>query len=162
MATSKLPDDDCHRILRSKLISECQLSNDITCISIAWDWMYRGITPKGIDEELGSTLTCVALARAKGRQSLAIPETAIFRLAKSLLSEYAGDKNIISIPSATSLPDSIPSAIDLINGILPSLRKIVNRHTSAYTKIKDNPDSIRDSYIPNSWQNPETFTIGML
>ena len=71
--------------------------------------MFRGITREGIKEELDSTLTwCAALARrSKGRQSLAIPETATFRLAKrSLLSEIVEDCSFILMnPTSNKVHD---------------------------------------------------------
>jgi len=159
MSTSQLPENDCHSKIRSDLIAKENLSADVTCVSVAWDWMYRGITCKGIKEELESTLACAKLARIHGRQSLAIPETATFRLAKSLLSEIIEDDSFLSIPGSKRVYQTTRNVIDQLKGILPSLREIVKNHSSAYKRIGRTTRRTYESPIPNSWQNPETFTL---
>ncbi len=158
MSTCQLPKDDCHFDLRDRVISNEKLSNDITCVSVAWDWMYRGITVEGIHKELKDTLDCVERARAKGLQSLAIPETALFRSARSLVSECSIEADMFPLASTCKSIEETMNAHDLLKGIQPSLRKIVERHREAYNKIKSEKSDDKTA-VPNSWQNPDTFTL---
>jgi hypothetical protein len=164
MATAQLPENDCHYTIRSELIRKEQLTKDVTCVSVAWDWMYRGISSKGIHEELDSTLQCAQLAKNHGRQSLAIPETVTFRLVKSLLSELKANKKTVSfLPSITKAVSSSPSSIEILKGILPSFTSIVNNHTVAYNEIMMKSDTMKSDttgpIIPNSHQNSDIFTL---
>ncbi len=157
MAVSPLPDNDCHSQLRSDIIAKAQLTSDEICISVAWDWMYRGMSIKGMHNELQCCLKNAALARENGLQSLAIPETATFALAKSLLSTYHGNSNHIATACVTKVPKFCPSILDKLQGIENSLREIVSRHKNAYNSI--NGDAGLVSATPNSWQNPDLFTL---
>lgn len=58
LATSELPQSDCHHILRNQIIRDKELEGVDVCISIAWDWMYRGVTKNGINQELTCSLKC--------------------------------------------------------------------------------------------------------
>ena len=89
MSTSNLPPTDCHSKLRQKNIEKLKLgTSEQICISVAWDWMYRGVTSEGINREIVSTLDCAELLRHHRTQSLAIPETAILHMASHFVSEY--------------------------------------------------------------------------
>jgi len=166
MGLTPLCENDCHRVLRTETIREEKLTSEVICISIAWDWMYRGVTTVGISEELESTLTCASLAVENGRQSLAIPETSTIHLVRSLIAEYkAGetlnfsDNKSMSILSTSTASDNI-STTNLLKGILPSLRQLVTKHELAYDFVKKKQGGKRnESLIPNSWQNPELFSL---
>ena len=158
MSCTKLPSHDCHYELRNKLIADENLTKDVTCVSIAWDWMYRGISVKGISEELKSTLDCAKKAKDNGRQSLAIPETALFRSAKNLISECCNEEDGFSLASTCIPVNETSKPLDVLTGIIPSLKKIVFQHTNAFNKIKGET-SHTITNIPNSWENPDTFTL---
>ena len=86
-----LQEIDCHYVLRRDLLDNLKAEGidrttpeEFLCFSIAWDWMYRGVTVEGINRETAAILECSILNRLHNRQSLAIPELAILRMASSL------------------------------------------------------------------------------
>jgi hypothetical protein len=54
------------------------------CVSVAWDWMYRGVTQAGINREVCTVLEGSTLNRQNDVTSLAIPELALLQMAKSI------------------------------------------------------------------------------
>lgn len=162
MSTSNLPPTDCHSKLRQKNIEKLQLgTSEQICISVAWDWMYRGVTSEGINREIVSTLDCAELLRHHRTQSLAIPETAILHMASHFVSEYEHEQEQEkSVPlsairgrETSFLPSQGlssdydrfgsllsyrgPSSIDVLRGLLEPLRCIVNKHNKTIEKAKD-------------------------
>jgi hypothetical protein len=84
-----LPSSDCHADLRAKILEKSENpSVEQMCISVAWDWEYKGVTAEGINREMVSTLECSKLNRENNVQSLAVPETSILFLARRHVSEY--------------------------------------------------------------------------
>lgn len=79
LVPAALPSTDCHAKLRSNLLSDLDLDDprkypaEFRCLSVAWDWMYRGVTEEGINREAVATLECAILNRQRKLQSLAIP-----------------------------------------------------------------------------------------
>jgi len=159
MSISSLPEEDCHSYLRSQLIKEENLFKEEICVSVAWDWMFRGVSVNGIHNELENTLTCAKLAREHGRQSLAIIENAIFSLAKQLLADKLGNDINIPIKHANAFHNKREQTIDILKGIEPSLSKIVNRNEESYNNIMSSCKSIKISAIPNAWENPDVFPL---
>jgi len=162
MSTSNLPPTDCHSKLRQKNIEKLKLgTSEQICISVAWDWMYRGVTSEGINREIVSTLDCAELLRHHRTQSLAIPETAILHMASHFVSEYEHEQEQEkSVPlsairgrETSFLPSQGlssdydrfgsllsyrgPSSIDVLRGLLEPLRCIVNKHNKTIEKAKD-------------------------
>ena len=162
MSTSNLPPTDCHSKLRQKNIEKLKLgTSEQICISVAWDWMYRGVTSEGINREIVSTLDCAELLRHHRIQSLAIPETAILHMASHFVSEYEHEQEQEkSVPlsairgrETSFLPSQGlssdydrfgsllsyrgPSSIDVLRGLLEPLRCIVNKHNKTIEKAKD-------------------------
>lgn len=88
MSTLQLEANDCHSALRQKCIVENNLTTDCICMSIAWDWMYRGVTKRGMQDEVNHTLNSASLARSHGRQSLAIPQLSLIETAKCFLAKF--------------------------------------------------------------------------
>ena len=162
MSTSNLPPTDCHSKLRQKNIEKLKLgTSEQICISVAWDWMYRGVTSEGINREIVSTLDCAELLRHHRTQSLAIPGTAILHMASHFVSEYEHEQEQEkSVPlsairgrETSFLPSQGlssdydrfgsllsyrgPSSIDVLRGLLEPLRCIVNKHNKTIEKAKD-------------------------
>lgn len=162
MSTSNLPPTDCHSKLRQKNIEKLKLgTSEQICISVAWDWMYRGVTSEGINREIVSTLDCAELLRHHRTQSLAIPETAILHMASHFVSEYEHEqeqeksvplsairgRETSFLPSQGLSSDYVrfgsllsyrgPSSIDVLRGLLEPLRCIVNKHNKTIEKAKD-------------------------
>lgn len=159
LATSELPQSDCHHILRNQIIRDKELEGVDVCISIAWDWMYRGVTKNGINQELTCSLKCAELARLNGQQALAIPETATLKVAKSLLSECVADENYLPMASATKEIVSIPTPHSILEGILPCLTDLVNRHKREFNEIRAILGEDATTSTPNTRYNPETYSL---
>lgn len=88
LSPSTLPKTDCHASLRPSYMARKKDSDkEEVCISIAWDWMYRGITSQGVNREVLATLECASLNKIRGKESLAIPELALLQMARTLTPE---------------------------------------------------------------------------
>ena len=76
LAPQALQETDCHYDLRNEVLQtkENGQQEDL-CFSIAWDWMFKGVTSDGINREVSSILECSRLNREHELASLAIPET---------------------------------------------------------------------------------------
>lgn len=80
-----LPLSDCYSKIRADLIEE---EENITysktlCLSLAWDWMFKGISSEGINREILSILEYAKLNRQNNAITLAIPETYLLQMAIS-------------------------------------------------------------------------------
>jgi len=142
----ELPVTDCHANLREELKQSEKLTQAPICISVAYDWMYRGYDAEGINREIASTVECASLCRQHNRQSLAIPETALLQMAKKLNPKLVevGDLKLSSgnsilafgNSSKKSSPRFCPSDLEICRGILPSLTHIVETNLKAVGKAR--------------------------
>ncbi|KAK1736014.1 hypothetical protein QTG54_013150 [Skeletonema marinoi] len=175
LSTSSLHGTDCHHDLRQKL-QESIGNIEQLCFSIAWDWMFKGVTSEGINRELSSILECVHLNRAHNLQSLAIPETALLFLAKENVAKYntASKNDSASLIQGRSLSAESTSGLEpdpmtVLRGILTSLQYVVHRHNSAVSMSKERGWEKGDKQNkwakisvdakPNTWQDPGTFSL---
>ena len=156
-----LPSSDCHADLRAAILEKSENpSIEQTCISVAWDWEFKGATAEGINREMTSTLECSKLNREQNVQSLAVPETSILFMARRHVAEYEQQLSLMSVDhqddaaekmlpavlafrsgdsddsTITSIAPSTSSSLEVLRGLLPSLSYIVNRHKTAYKKAK--------------------------
>jgi len=157
-----LPSSDCHAELRTEVLQKG--GNPLveqTCMSVAWDWEYKGVTAEGINREMASTLECSKLNREHNVQSLAVPETSILFMARRHVSEHEfqlsqmsddhQNEAVLAFLSAESdasttgaesnggdaaTNSSTSSSLQVLRGLLPSLAYIVNRHKKAYENAK--------------------------
>jgi len=179
MAPSTLPPSDCHSNLRAAIIKDNDLGGvEQICMSIAWDWMFKGVTSSGIHQELDSVLKCAQLNRVNGRQSLAIPETSLLQMARVFTSAYERAPQQSSMPNpapmfnfSASNSDRTeggrfqPAVRDVLKGIHHSLKYIVTRHTKALAaanelkQLQTNLERVSLSMRPNTWENPELFAL---
>ena len=126
LSTSSLYVTDCHHDLRQNL-QESIGNTEQLCFSIAWDWMFKGVTSEGINREISSILECVRLNSAHNLQSLAIPENGspISSKGKMLRSTNAESKN-----DSLSLIQGRSSSKEGMSGLKPDpmtvLRGIFN------------------------------------
>ena len=185
-----LPSSDCHADLRAAVLEQSE--NPLieqTCISVAWDWEFKGVTAEGINREMVSTLECSKLNRKHNMQSLAVPETSILFMARRHVADYeqqlfspmsvghqdeaaerklpavlafrSGASNDSTIASAPSTPPSL----EVLRGLLPSLSYIVNRHKTAHEKAKqmeakgDEKRKISIASRPDTQEAPESAKI---
>ena len=83
LAPSPLPPTDCHAMQRQMhLDSKKDGKGEDICFSIAWDWMFKGVTSEGINREVSGIVECSALNQGHQLQSLAVPVTSLLFLAK--------------------------------------------------------------------------------
>eukprot|EP00986_Skeletonema_menzelii_P003949 scaffold1293_cov139-Skeletonema_menzelii.AAC.4 len=175
LSTSSLHVTDCHHDLRQTL-QESIGSTEQLCFSIAWDWMFKGVTSEGINRELSSILECVRLNSAHSLQSLAIPETALLFLAKENVAKHSTtSKNdstsliqgrSLSVEGKAGLE---PDPMTVLRGILASLQYVVHRHNSAVRLSKEWGWEREEKQFkwakvsidekPNTWQDPGTFSL---
>lgn len=149
---------------------------------------FKGVTPKGINNELVSTLECARLNRQHDTQSLAIPEASVLHMARQFASQHERDVDSSPLdtirrgpllPFLASKPKEsgdaqsadtdtcqfAPSTLDVLKGIAPSLEFIVNRHSRAFEAAKQQhatqsgDDSVSLAKIPNTWENPDLFAL---
>lgn len=179
-----LPSFDCHAELRAQVLQKSENPwVEQKCVSVAWDWEFKGVTAEGINRELASTLECSKLNREHNVQSLAVPETSILFMARRYVSEYEqqlsqipdGHQNeaVLAFPStetyasttdsesnggdATTSP-SVPSSLQVLRGLLPSLSYVVDRHKKAHENAKQmeaNGDEKRKVSVaprPDAWE----------
>ena len=139
------------------------------CMSVAWDWMYKGITDYGINKEISSILECAHLNRQQLKQTLAIPETSVIKMAKELVAqyEYLTDHSKEKIANKSMISSKIKQSTIYSNarlhretmaglrGILASLRYVVSCHQSALSAKQCDVQNITIASIPNTWENPD-------
>jgi len=173
MATASLPASDCHSHLRKALIKEENITGEVVCLSIAWDWMYRGYTIDGMNNELESALLCAKLNQKHKKLSLAITETSILHSALVAVSQFeqsrSEDKrkveNIIPLAFCTSpLVQNVPSPLTILKGIQPSLKRILEGHEEALVnaercRTKGAKQQTTIFTTPNAYQNPDLFDL---
>lgn len=51
-----------------------------TCVSVAWDWVFQGVSEAGHREELGYALSCAKANRVAEAGSLAPVETCVLQV----------------------------------------------------------------------------------
>ena len=178
MSTHELPPTDCHADIRRELIVEKNLKKETLCISVAWDWMYRGVTVPGINREVVSVLECAALNRKHGTMSLAIPEFCLLQTArvKAPLLQIPKDpfwtQSLIGFDQS-GLPKKnkpyTPTRPDLFKGLLPGLRFVINRHLKAIDEAREAVSgelaskkvrhSMQLAERPDSYENPKDSPV---
>ena len=93
---------------------------------------FIGITAEGINRELATTLESAALCRKYSTcKSLAIPETAILRMADSVPIHFDRSKSLQLTHFGSNRTEYVLSWWEIVRGILPSLRYVINRDTVA-------------------------------
>ncbi|KAL9189365.1 hypothetical protein ACHAXT_009040 [Thalassiosira profunda] len=134
LAPVPLRPTDCHAHLRQEVLAELQnkgVKTEVICFSVAWDWMFKGVTSEGINREVSGILECARLNRIHDLQSLAIPETSLVFLAKENIAKHQQASNadesraLFSIGKSrhqTPTEASEPDAKTVLRGILPSLQ----------------------------------------
>lgn len=172
MSIAALPEGDCHKKLREKTIEEYKLTKETLCVSIAWDWMYRGVSVGGINREFSSVLEAVVLNRKNGKLSLAIPEFSLFQMAKIL---NPGEKTASSLESflpfgrsdsREQVVTSIPDAKTICRGILPSLRHVMKQQlttlgnaSSSASTSESRGERVTIAKRPNTHEDPLEFPL---
>jgi len=178
LSPSRLPPADCHASLRHNLLRDEKLADEQLCLSVAWDWMYQGVTAEGTNREVASMLECARLNRENLVQSLAIPETCLLQIARifsvrAMKEATPASKPVFRLSHHISTAQQPPppavhhNSKEILKGILPSLQYVVSRHVQAVTKAyiekttETSPRLRRISIYPrpNTWENPQTFSL---
>ena len=87
MSYKALEQNDCHQEVRKSVVKENNITSEVKCTSVAWDWMYLGTTLEGIKAEVSQTVNSAKLARDNLKQSLAIPQVSIVERVKYELAQ---------------------------------------------------------------------------
>lgn len=159
-----LPPDDCHSQLRRNIMATTKLQpgGDL-CISVAWDWLYRGATSEGISREFSSVLENTSLISVRSKISLAIPELCLLQTARALTSNSFQKRQSTQFWSMCDKSLSQghgQGSCDILRGMLPSLRFVIERQLRASRKaIQDQTGLVSVASRPNSWENPNVFAV---
>eukprot|EP00557_Chaetoceros_sp_GSL56_P005613 CAMPEP_0176496820 /NCGR_PEP_ID=MMETSP0200_2-20121128/11393_1 /TAXON_ID=947934 /ORGANISM="Chaetoceros sp., Strain GSL56" /LENGTH=931 /DNA_ID=CAMNT_0017894789 /DNA_START=80 /DNA_END=2875 /DNA_ORIENTATION=+ len=122
MSTQQLEANDCHSSLRKKCIVENNITADCICMSIAWDWMYRGVTETGINDEVYHSLDSASLARNHGKQSLAIPQLSLIQTATFFFAKF---KTLAYLQKSIQY-ETLEAILTVLKGVYPGLKRIVS------------------------------------
>jgi hypothetical protein len=167
MSIEKLPVDDCHRVLREQLVDEEKLETEVVCTSVAWDWMYRGVTAEGIARETTAILESAYLCRPKELQALASLGLCLHEMVRNTLQIYGErTKAMAKIldpdqPPKTE-PKEGPTSVDICRGLLPCFEHLVkiNNEVLEKTREQSRDNSGREKVFirpePDTNQNPKT------
>jgi len=176
MSPSPLPSHDCHEALREELIKERNITGEELCISVAWDWMFKGVTSAGINREVLSVLEASILNRKRGKMSLAIPEMALLQMAKFTPPikavdsvHHMGVSGMVGfIKNGQDIAKGIDARItnEACLGILPGLRHVVKEHvnTMEIASREACQSLLRGKRVtiskrPNTHENPSSFPV---
>ena len=169
MSTSNLPESDCHAERRRNLTESKDIAGEEKlCVSIAWDWMYRGVTPAGINREVCTVLEGSTLNRVNNVTSLAIPELALLQMAKTIPARSLDTAHGISFLGALDKKEKQHSLYDstkeeICRGIYPGLSIVVGQHINALnveeSKSTEKGERLSIAKIPDTQENPQTCPL---
>lgn len=135
MSTSILREEDCHAQQRQSLIAHDKIERGQMCISVAWDWMYRGVTGPGINREMLTILEAAILNRKNGVTSLAVPELSLLQMAKTVPTKTPNPRQsfLNHLPRETAKKQCLydASKVEICIGILPGLSYVVDEHVGS-------------------------------
>ena len=175
MSNGKLPENDCHYEMREQIKREENLQREEICISLAWDWMFRGVTAEGINREICSVLECTILNRKHGKVSLAIPELSLLQMARvfpSCGARVPADVDTMlgcrmmkksSVCRAIKCP--LTEARDVLRGMLPGLEYVVGHHLTVMgsaenrSRLTGRGERVTVAKRPNAHENPNLFPV---
>mmetsp|Transcript_1622 Transcript_1622/g.2385 ORF Transcript_1622/g.2385 Transcript_1622/m.2385 type:complete len:1247 (+) Transcript_1622:125-3865(+) len=174
MSTARLPDDDCHKELREQLIKERNIKGEQLCISIAWDWMFLGVTARGINREVLTVLEAAILNRKNGKISLAIPEMSLLQMAKYLPPPKedelpTGMNDMVGFMNTDFKQETdrkISNTTEVCMGILPGLYHVVTEHINAMElaareecRSYERGERVTVAQRPNTHENPSVCPV---
>lgn len=183
MPALPLSPEDCHASIRDEYT--CPRTEE-ACVSISWEWMFRGMSPEGINREVLAALEAAIRNRQQKLPSLGIPELSLMRMAQAyaaptrcfevpgILPDHTGarlqDQSAGSDPaSPTDLHIRSQADTDICRGILPGLRCLVHEHLAAMASAEGAKQAEKNHYKrgekisisdrPNIDENPVTFSV---
>jgi hypothetical protein len=151
MSTQELEVTDCHATLRAELLGKVPLRKEQVCFSIAWDWMYRGVTERGIAREVAAVMTCASLNRLRSIKSLGAVETVLLHLSRAVCDREEAHEGEHPYQ---------PSKKVICRGIVPGLQLVVQEHKSmmevarANTKTEGTRDLLEFVEITDADRDP--------
>ena len=144
MSLDSLPASDCHSALRKDLIKKEVILTPPLCISIAWDWLFRGFTAIGIDKEIYTSLSSTKICQQHRKVCLGIPETVLLHMAKQMVTQIDSKKK------------QFPAPKTVLQGIKRSLYEVVDIHSTFYSKYQTVGN---DTSVNNSGYKKHCVTI---
>ena len=171
MQLAQIPKDDCHYELCQRYLENLDDFATDLCVSIAWDWMFRGYSPHGLNKEMLAALEALILNRKHGRVSLGIPELCLYRMAQvyapllptwhtTCLFQIPGKLPKEYLDTASAMKNSV------CRGILPSLHYVVRRdeetvrNARRYIETLNSPGKrISIAERPNTLEDPDQFAM---
>ncbi|KAG7346143.1 hypothetical protein IV203_005211 [Nitzschia inconspicua] len=162
LSSAELPESDCHAEQRKTIVKEAGLEGrEVMCISVAWDWMNRGVTPAGINREMCTVLEGTILNKKNMVTSLAIPELSLLQMATFLIGQTRRNcGSFLSTLGKNGHQHLLykPQAQTICQGILPGLQYLVNDHSNA---LADGPNDssakgerLSIAKVPDTQENP--------
>ncbi|GFH56627.1 hypothetical protein CTEN210_13103 [Chaetoceros tenuissimus] len=138
MSYKALEQNDCHQEVRKSVVEENNITSEVKCTSVAWDWMYLGTTLEGIKAEVSQTVNSAKLARDNLKQSLAIPQVSIVERVKYELAQF-------KIASARGDHATVENSIKILTALQGSLRKLFGDQIELF-KIASNGGIYKDQH----------------
>jgi hypothetical protein len=120
LGNTKLPDSDCHAQQRNLHFDQKGIGAERMCISLAWDWIYRGVSPGGINREVCTVLEGSLLNKKHTVKALAISELCLLQMGNF-------------IPETTKEPELTA----ICTGILAGLRFVVSSHVAELAEAQE-------------------------
>lgn len=170
MSTANLPEQDCHAQLRRTTIEAKGIAGEEKlCVSVAWDWMYRGVTQEGINREVSTVLEASTLTRRNGVTSLAISELSLLQMAKAIPARSPAPESGISFLGALEKKEEKNASVydsakeEICRGIYPALCVVVGQHVRALN-VKESKSTgkgkrLSIAKIPDTQENPQTCPL---
>jgi hypothetical protein len=164
LSSAKLPDTDCHAIQRKATVEEAGIDGqEVMCVSVAWDWMNRGVTPEGINRELCTVVEGTILNKKNLVTSLAIPELSMLEIASFDPQGQGGCQKhfcfLDRLKKKKYQPSLFrPSLQHVSQGILPALQYLADEHSAALSegpnKSTEKGERLSIAKIPDTQENP--------
>lgn len=169
MSTSKLAEGDCHAERRRSIVESKGIAGtEQLCVSVAWDWMYRGVTSRGINREMCTVLEGSTLNRRNGVTSLAIPELSLLQMAKTIPAMNSNTEQNGSFLGALGAKEKIngiyeSTKTEICNGIYPGLSFVVGQHIKALN-VEESTSTMKGerlsiAKIPDTQEDPQSCPL---
>lgn len=153
MSVDSLRTSDCHSTLRKELIEKQDFVPPNLCMSVAWDWLFRGYTATGIGKEIDTSLSSAKVCQKNEKICLAIPERVLLCTAKQMITQCDSKKH------------QFPAPKTVLQGIKKSLIEVVNDHLSLYSKKQTGGNDVNDNgekkHRVTIAKNTDAYTKGL-